>query len=228
MSLRHILFSLRYSFMYGKMTAKHECEVSQLHLIRSLNGGSMRRKKDSTESINANQKFIHLLFVDYRKLVFSRLNNRLTDPLTIEDLSQEVYIRLICNVDSLLKLEKPALVSYICQTTESIIIDWMRKNVTTYEFLSLEELDDCPEPLNSSVELIVLDRIDAEVVRVLMEQLDEIDQNLLVGYYFMHYTAKELSEIYQCSESNINTRMSRARKRLLHLYKMRGDESNEQ
>lgn len=221
---QHVLFSLLYASMYGKMTAKHECA----HLILSLNGGSMRKKKDNNESINANQEFIHLLFVDYRRLVFSRLRNRLTDPHTIEDLSQEVYIRLICNANALLKLEKPALVSYICQTTESIVIDWIRKNVTTYEFLSLEELDDCPEPLNASVELVVLDRIDAEVVRVLMEQLDELDQNLLVGYYFMHYTVKELAEIYQCSENNVNTRMSRARKRLLHLYKMEGDESNEQ
>lgn len=188
----------------------------------------MRKKKDNDEIINSNQEFMHLLFIDYRKLVLRRLHDCLSDPHTIEDLSQDVFTRLISNIGVLHKLEKPALVNYICQTTESVIIDWLRKNYTTDKFISLEELDDYPEPLAPSVELVVLDRIDAEMLRTLMEQLEVIDQKLLIGFYFMHHTVKELAEIYHCSPNNVMTRMSRARKRLLHLYKMRGNESDEQ
>lgn len=188
----------------------------------------MRKKKDKNDSMNSHQDFMRLLFIDYRKLVLKKLHQRLTDIPTIEDLSQDVFIRLINNVEVLLTLEKPALVNYICQTTDSIVIDWIRSNTQSLKILPLDEARDYTETETAGVELTIIDRVDAEIILVLLEQLEEIDQRLMIGYYFMEYKVKELSEMYQCSESYINTRMSRARKRLLRLYKMRGDESNEQ
>jgi len=186
----------------------------------------MRKKRQPNDVTDFHQEFIQLLFIDYRKLVLKKLHQRLNDISTIEDLSQDVFIRLIKNVEVLMTLEKPALVNYICQTTDSIVIDWARSNKAPNRVLSLDEMADCIDTEPACFETSVIERLDAERVLVLMEQLAEIDQQLLVGYYFMEYSVKELAELHHCSESKVMTRMFRARKRLLHLYNMRGDESD--
>ena len=143
-----------------------------------------------------------------------------TDPSAVEDLAQEVFVRLYDRVTSGEVVVNPW--NYIKVIARNVFLEHLRAQRREKEF---RQLDDEPLPAASPGPLERCARIElTEAIPELLSGLSVSERTVLVGLYFLGMTVRELAQAVGASASTVVDRHNRAMRELRKLALQRGME----
>ena len=151
-------------------------------------------------------EYYHLLF----KVAYSYTLNR----CDAEDIVQESFIKFF-NVNKKID-DNDKLKSYLVRIVVNKSIDFIRhnKNKVSYDSEYVESLSDDKEKESD----------DSNILKFVLLLKDSYKTVILLHYYD-NYSIKEIANILKISESNVKTRLSRAREKLKEMIK-KGERNN--
>lgn len=162
----------------------------------------------------------------YRKRIFgtiSRLIGRVDD---VEDVAQEVFIRLYYSLDQLRTPE--VFEPWLYRLTVNACYDYLRRQKRRPESrmadMSEQQVVWADAQASSKVDKDEEEkRRTRELVNVLLSGVSEDDRLLLTLKEVEGLSLKELEQIYQVKENALKVRLFRARQRVLRAWKAMGE-----
>ena len=137
-----------------------------------------------------------------------------TAPEDIEELTADVFLALWHHAP---EMRTEHLTGYLASIARSKGCNWLRKRQ-----LDTQPIDDVVIAADTDVSAQAEQTELAEILREVMGQLPERDQEILLRYYFYHQTVAEIAGELHMKEATVKTRMHRSRKKLRQLFTERG------
>ena len=127
---------------------------------------------------------------------------------SVEDIIQESVARIYMHHDTVSRLDRRALVSYIWHTVRSVTLNYLRDDLKTIDLETAERAQiESPEDL-----LLITEN--RSLLAKSIEKLPEREKELLIEKYFLGWSCRELSEQHRISERNVRIILMRARNNL--------------
>ena len=166
------------------------------------------------------QKFITSLFLEYRCLMFSTVQHFTSDIFEQEDIIQDVLLQLFKKADLLQSLSTPALVCYTITTVKHTAINHMIKRNREQPFFSpIEEAETYVPDLDNPVEDLIFRKDDIGQFYKYFNMLSSNDRRLLFDKYILDLSDNDIAASFNCKPSSIRMKLTRARRKLLQLFK---------
>lgn len=137
-----------------------------------------------------------------------------TAPEDIEELTADVFLALWHHAP---EMRTEHLTGYLASIARSKGCNWLRKRQ-----LDTQPIDDVVIAADTDVSAQAEQTELAEILREVMGQLPERDQEILLRYYFYHQTVEEIAGELHMKEATVKTRMHRSRKKLRQMFTERG------
>lgn len=169
---------------------------------------------------SADREFLQQLYCRYEGLMFDTARSYTEDLNDQQDIVQTAMVRLIQHENQLMALDECVVASYVVTTVKHTAMNFCKKRQRLLQrFFSFENMDVLlPEPQTSMDELLILSERKRSILDVL-DRLSEDDRMLLSGKYLLGESDDALAAILQCSPGSIRMKLTRARRRVLKLWK---------
>jgi RNA polymerase sigma-70 factor (ECF subfamily) len=164
----------------------------------------------------------------YRKRTLGTIARLISRPEDVEDVAQEVFLRLYFSLDQLRTAE--VFEPWLYRLTVNAAYDYLRKHRRRME----SRMSDLSEQQVMLADAVAGSRVDHEVrqqrqvretVDALLSAVSEADRILLTLKEVEGLSLKELERIYRVNENALKVRLFRARQRVLKALGEAGDES---
>jgi RNA polymerase sigma-70 factor (ECF subfamily) len=157
----------------------------------------------------------------YRKRILGTIFRLIGRAEDVEDVGQEVFVRLYFSLDQLRTVE--VFEPWLYRLTVNAAYDYLRKLRRTRSVrmadLSLEQLNAADAAESGKQLSEEKHRKDIrEMMNLLLDQVSEEDRLLLTLKEIEGLSLKELSKIYKVNENALKVRLFRARQRVLRAY----------
>ncbi len=157
----------------------------------------------------------------YRKRILGTIFRLISRPEDVEDVSQEVFVRLYFSLDQLRAPE--VFEPWLYRLTVNAAYDYLRKRRRSADVrmadLSDEQLKMADAAAGQKESAKQEDREQLrETLAILMDQVSEDDRILLGLKELQGLSLKELREVYGVNENVLKVRLFRARQRVLKAY----------
>lgn len=166
----------------------------------------------------------------YRRRIFGTVSRLIGRPEDVEDVAQEVFIRLYYSLDQLRSPE--VFEPWLYRLTVNAALDYLRKHrkrklESRVADLSEQQVLMADAAAGSKVEADEKEKSRIrELVDSLLSGVSEEDRLLLTLKEVEGLSLKELEKIYRVNENALKVRLFRARQRVLRAYAARrGDEA---
>ncbi len=162
----------------------------------------------------------------YRKRILGTIARLIGRPEDVEDVGQEVFLRLYYSLDQLRTAE--VFEPWLYRLTVNAAYDYLRRqrrrNESRMSDLSEQQvlMADAAAGSKRSDEEVRRTKT-KELVHSLLETVSEEDRILLTLKEVEGLSLKELEKIYEISESALKVRLFRARQRVLKAYSARAE-----
>jgi RNA polymerase sigma-70 factor, ECF subfamily len=160
----------------------------------------------------------------YRKRILGTIGRLIGKPEDVEDVGQEVFLRLY---DSLGQLRAPEVFEpWLYRLTVNAAYDYLRRQKRRRESrmsdLSEEQvvMADASAGVKKRGEEVQRSKV-REMVQSLLENVSEEDRILLMLKEVEGLSLKELEEVYKVNENALKVRLFRARQRVLKAFAAR-------
>ncbi|HTQ53580.1 MAG TPA: sigma-70 family RNA polymerase sigma factor [Bryobacteraceae bacterium] len=165
----------------------------------------------------------------YRKRTLGTIARLISRPEDVEDVAQEVFLRLYFSLDQL----RTAAVfePWLYRLTVNAAYDYLRKQRRRLE----SRMSDLSEQQVMLADAMEGGRVDqdvrqrqqiTEMVDALLNTVSEADRILLTLKEVEGLSLKELEKIYKVKENALKVRLFRARQRVLKAFEGSGDEAS--
>ena len=157
------------------------------------------------------QKYLN----EYEKLVLKNANNHVQRHIA-EDITQETFLKLYEHLDH---LQDEQIKPWLLIVSSNIAKDYGRKG-GVYENISYEAednltiIEECNETPEQCIERVVNQKAARDLLRTALELLYERNPlwyYIVVDYYMMDMSDKEIGETLNLSASHVNVHRLRAR-----------------
>src|SRR5580658_2389958 len=157
----------------------------------------------------------------YRKRILGTISRTIGRPEDVEDVGQEVFLRLYYSLDQLRTPE--VFEPWLYRLTVNAAYDYLRKHRRRME----SRMSDLSEQQVMLADAVAGGRVDHEVrqqrqvretVDALLSAVSEADRILLTLKEVEGLSLKELEKIYRVNENALKVRLFRARQRVLKAY----------
>ncbi len=157
----------------------------------------------------------------YRKRILGTIFRLIGRAEDVEDVGQEVFVRLYFSLDQLRTVE--VFEPWLYRLTVNAAYDYLRKLRRTRSIrmadLSLEQLSAADAAESGKQLSEERHRKDIrEMMGLLLDQVSEEDRLLLSLKEIEGLSLKELSQVYDVNENALKVRLFRARQRVLRAY----------
>ena len=157
----------------------------------------------------------------YRKRILGTIFRLISLPEDVEDVDQDVFVRLYFSLDQLRAPE--VFEPWLYRLTVNAAYDYLRKRRRSADVrmadLSEEQLSLADAAAGAKESAKQEDQKQLrETLDVLMDQVSEDDRILLGLKELQGLSLRALSEVYSVSENVLKVRLFRARKRVLKAY----------
>jgi RNA polymerase sigma-70 factor (ECF subfamily) len=157
----------------------------------------------------------------YRKRILGTIFRLIGRAEDVEDVGQEVFVRLYFSLDQLRTVE--VFEPWLYRLTVNAAYDYLRKLRRTRSVrmadLSLEQLSAADAAESGKQLSEERHRKDIrEMMNLLLDQVSEEDRLLLTLKEIEGLSLKELSKVYKVNENALKVRLFRARQRVLRAY----------
>jgi len=166
----------------------------------------------------------------YRRRIFGTVSRLIGRPEDVEDVAQEVFIRLYYSLDQLRSPE--VFEPWLYRLTVNAALDYLRKrrkrkSEARVADLSEQQVMMADAAAGSKIELEAKERARVrEFVDSLLSEVSEEDRLLLTLKEVEGLSLKELEKIYRVNENALKVRLFRARQRVLRAYAARRAEED--
>lgn len=180
----------------------------------------------STMADPNDREFIHNLYVNNEKLLFSIALKIVPSLHDAEEVVQESLLKLIGKVATLQTLECCTLTAYVVLTVRNTAFNYMNK--LKRHWAKTEEFDEVllGEKVPSSLsldELMIIAENREKLVNA-WKDVPEADRTLLEGRYLLGMSDAELARMFRCKPTSIRMKMTRARKSAFNVISKKGAE----
>jgi RNA polymerase sigma-70 factor (ECF subfamily) len=157
----------------------------------------------------------------YRKRIMGTISRLIGRPEDVEDVAQEVFVRLFFSLEQLRSAE--VFEPWLYRLTVNAAYDYLRKRKRRQES-RMADLADQQVMMADAVagEKLESDRVEAaeirELVQSLLSEVSEEDRILLMLKEVEGLSLKELEQVYNVNENALKVRLYRARQRVLKAY----------
>lgn len=159
---------------------------------------------------------------DYFEQLYERYCNKVhrkclsftKDTMQAEDLTQDIFIRLIIKLDGYKKQAKFS--TWLYSVTHNYCADQIKLPRQRQEIVTNGNWDGIVISVDDSAEQ---EEAQGRLVQLAMSKLSTDEQGLLRQKYQEEVSIKELAQYYSLSESAVKMRLKRSRDRLRELYK---------
>ncbi len=161
----------------------------------------------------------------YRRRIFGTVSRLIGRPEDVEDVAQEVFIRLYYSLDQLRSPE--VFEPWLYRLTVNAALDYLRKRrkrklESRVADLSEQQVMMADAAAGSKVEIDEKEKARIrELVDSLLSGVSEEDRLLLTLKEVEGLSLKELEKIYRVNENALKVRLFRARQRVLRAYAAR-------
>ncbi len=178
----------------------------------------MRKKIDFNElsdveiikkCINGEEECFEVLISRYKNLVYSVILKMVNDKEEINDLAQEVFIKIYKNLDKYSSEFKVS--TWVIRITTNHIIDYRRKKKC--ETVSIENVV-LDASINESPENEYIKKEENKNINKLIGELPEMYKVPIVLYHQKGLTYQEIADVTNQSLSKVKNRIFRGRKML--------------
>ena len=153
---------------------------------------------------------IEMVYRDFSTQLRRFISRRVSDPDSVEDILQDVFVRIHTRLDSL--QDESKLQGWIYQVTRNTIVDYYRRRVDTAELPeSLSYLDEPDIQEDASQELL-------PSIRQMVGSLPEKYRQVVVMTEYQGLTQQEAAERLGLSLSGAKSRVQRAREQLKKMF----------
>lgn len=163
-------------------------------------------------------KLINELFKKYKQMMYKEALSIVKNPVNAEDAVQSAFVRVCANIENILQRSPKDREGYLIKTIKSVCCEFL-KSEERRRSSNIEELE---ISTGNSVEDTAILNMTAEEIKDSLKCLSPRDRDILYFLLFMDYAPKNIARILRISERNINTYISRARKRLIKVLRKRG------
>jgi RNA polymerase sigma-70 factor (ECF subfamily) len=162
----------------------------------------------------------------YRKRILGTITRLIARPEDVEDVAQEVFLRLYFSLDQLRTAE--VFEPWLYRLTVNAAYDYLRKQRRRQEF----RMSDLSEQQVMMADASAGGKVDQdekhqrkirESVDALLSAIPEADRILLVLKEVEGLSLKELEKVYDVNENALKVRLFRARQRVLKAFGEHGD-----
>lgn len=156
------------------------------------------------------------VFNFYYDKIFRFAYRRTSSQETAEDITSEVFLNAIKNIQSFQWKKADSFKNWIYRIANNKICDYFRKSyrVKTIELERVGELKDGSQ--NNPQELLISKAHNEEINKAI-SQLSEKDQQVLNLTFFEEMKTEEIAEVLDCSVNSVYIRLHRALKKLKRL-----------
>jgi RNA polymerase sigma-70 factor, ECF subfamily len=161
------------------------------------------------------------IVVAYRKRILGTISRLIARPEDVEDVAQEVFLRLYFSLDQLRTAE--VFEPWLYRLTVNAAYDYLRKQRRRQEY----RMSDLSEQQMVMADAMAGGRVDQderesrktrETVDALLGAVSEADRILLMLKELEGLSLKELEKIYNINENALKVRLFRARQRVLKAF----------
>lgn len=171
------------------------------------------------------RQFFIDLYREYRPLMYSIAMRYVNNLSSAEDLVHDALVKLIEKEDTITKLSRCTLTSYIVYTVRNLSKNYLRRmNLEQRHFADVDlsssdflAIDNAPLP----EEVILMSEHREEFIEV-WNTLPNDTKFLLEGKYILGLSDKELAAEFDCSPNSIRMKLTRARRQVIKLVKEGG------
>ncbi len=138
---------------------------------------------------------INAVIDKYRNLIYAIAIGVVNDAHLAEDISQDVFERLIKNADTVLKLEEGRQKAYITTVAKNRAIDVSRKEQTQLKLI--DKIKDITfVGMDSMVEYTFSDEYGFSLeVGELIDKLDDLERDIIMFKYGYGYTLRTIADL---------------------------------
>ncbi len=164
----------------------------------------------------------------YRRRIFGTVSRLIGRPEDVEDVAQEVFIRLYYSLDQLRSPE--VFEPWLYRLTVNAALDYLRKRrkrklEARVADLSEQQVMMADAAAGSQVEVAEKEKARIrEMVDALLSGVSEEDRLLLTLKEVEGLSLKDLEKIYRVNENALKVRLFRARQRVLRAWAARREE----
>jgi RNA polymerase sigma-70 factor, ECF subfamily len=177
----------------------------------SFNGDYVRRLSEGDPEIERH-------FIDYFSgLLLVKLRYRLQSDQEIEDLRQEVFLRVLCTLREGSGLQQPErLGGFVYAVCNNVVLEHLRTKRRADQFS-----DDMPEPQqpNADLERDMVSEQSVQQVRALISELPAKDRNILRAVFLEERNKDEVCREFGVGRDYLRVLLHRAKIRLSKLVK---------
>lgn len=163
----------------------------------------------------------NLVVQAYRKRILGTIARLIGRPEDVEDVGQEVFLRLYYSLDQLRAAE--VFEPWLYRLTVNAAYDYLRRQKRRHESrmsdLSEQQVMMADASAGGKVQVEEQRRTKVrEMVQSLLDKVSEEDRILLLMKEVEGLSLKELEKIYKVSENALKVRLFRARQRVLKAF----------
>ncbi len=159
------------------------------------------------ESVEDRDEFCSL-YEKANAVIYKRVFAILKNKQDTEDALQDTWLKIMKNFDKIKKQSCDRKIGFVCIVAKNTAIDIYNKKKKVINVDNLEAV----EPDNmENLENIVVSKIESDGVISAVSYISDTYKNPLILKYIYSFSNKEIAEILNISETNVSTRLSRAK-----------------
>lgn len=161
----------------------------------------------------SDREFIEDIYTQYHRLMYKKIFEIVRDKWAVDDVLQELLIRLIGQVSKLRTLDQKQLLAYLVVAAQNRARNYIRDN-QKHNALSIDEMSGITDSENDkeSIEQRLIRKSELECFEKVWQQLDDKTRYILQGYYILEQPSRELAKELGLTEGSFRMALSRARK----------------
>lgn len=174
------------------------------------------------------REFMANLYVGFYGKMKKKAFALVSDEHAAEEITQETFIRLIENADTVMNVEKTKLPAYVFAAVRNMAFDYLRRKSRDKDFLAFSEFDEedaIAEEKTSAPEDILLHKESVRALAKVLAKLPERDRTVLEAKYILCMKDSELAKRFGISESGVRMCITRAKRKAFKM--MEGEKAYE-
>lgn len=163
---------------------------------------------------DSDRDFMLRLYEDYQRLIYSTIHEFVENLQDIEDIQQDLLVKLIDHLPTLRALEPKAMSSYIYTSARNSAYSFLRlrKKEAVASFDDEQWFEGSTIASGEEVETAFLRQEDMRALHDVWEQLPEQCRLLLEAKYFLGKSDAEIADTLGIKASSVRMYLTRARK----------------
>ena len=160
------------------------------------------------------------IYTDFSRLVYWAAYNVLLNKEQTEDVTQNVFISVLKNMDKISGLDDSQIKGWLYRVSVNAALDYKRRNkheVLSDEPVGAEVADDAATPEDEAMQ-----NSTAVAVREAVEEMDDSYGEVLKMHYFSDMGVTDIAEALGISVGTVKSRLSRGRAVLAKILKSKG------